>query len=334
MTGFTAIAGDGQITLNWTNPSDIDFAGVDIRRSTIGFPTLGGTFVAEVTGTPGGAGNYTDITVTNGTTYFYSAFAFDEAANFAVGAENAQATATPTLAADNTAPTVIGTSPADGATDVAFDTELSITFSEAMDTATTQGAFSVTNRVAGTFAWSVGNTVLTFTPDSNLAASTGYMVIVGMVAEDAAGNNLVATLTFTFTTGTAPDNIAPGNVTGFTATAGKNEITLNWTNPSEGDFVGMRIMRLQGATAPTTVSEGTQLAEVTGSPSASGNYTDSSLTNGTEYSYTAFAYDNANQPNYASGVQASATPNPPITAVQVVRGSSTCALLSSGQVKC
>ena len=45
VTGFTAIAGDGQIGLSWVNPSDPDFSGVLIKRGITGYPatTSGGT---------------------------------------------------------------------------------------------------------------------------------------------------------------------------------------------------------------------------------------------------------------------------------------------------
>jgi hypothetical protein len=92
VSGFTATAGDALVVLVWTNPGDADLAGIKIQRkvdSAPASPTDGATvFNAMGTG-------YADTGVTNGTTYYYSAFAYDGAGNFAPAA---QAGATPTSA--------------------------------------------------------------------------------------------------------------------------------------------------------------------------------------------------------------------------------------------
>ncbi len=80
---FFAIPGDTVITLNWINPPDIDFAGVRIVRQEGSFPTnpFAGTLVFI------GVGNTVlDTGLTNNTTYFYGAFAYDTHGNFASGA--------------------------------------------------------------------------------------------------------------------------------------------------------------------------------------------------------------------------------------------------------
>ena len=60
--------------LTWGNPPDSDFAGVRIVRKTDSFPTgpNDGTLVYSGVGV-----SYDDTQVTNGTTYYYGAFAFD-----------------------------------------------------------------------------------------------------------------------------------------------------------------------------------------------------------------------------------------------------------------
>ncbi len=90
VSNFRATAGDGQVALSWTNPPDPDFAGVKIFRRTDRFPASpnDGDLIYDGTGT-----ETLDLGLTNGTTYYYAAFAYDFAGNFASGA---LASATPT----------------------------------------------------------------------------------------------------------------------------------------------------------------------------------------------------------------------------------------------
>jgi hypothetical protein len=104
---------------------------------------------------------------------------------------------------DRTAPAVQSAAPAGGATGVATSTAVTVTFSEAMDKASVQSAFSLRRAsdgapVAGTFSWSAN--ALTFRPSAALAGATGYAVRVGTTARDAAGNPLAAEHASGFTT--------------------------------------------------------------------------------------------------------------------------------------
>jgi len=85
-------------------------------------------------------------------------------------------------------PTITSVSPTSEATNVPVTTKISATFSEAMNTASVEAAFSITPSVAGTFSW-VENT-MTFTPIANLAHSTTYTVTISATATDMAGNGL------------------------------------------------------------------------------------------------------------------------------------------------
>jgi len=83
VSNFVAVAGDTEVALSWFNPTDPDFAGVKIRRSTGGAPAgpNDGAAVYEAAGT-----SFTDTGLTNGVTYFYSAFTFDNEPNYSSGA--------------------------------------------------------------------------------------------------------------------------------------------------------------------------------------------------------------------------------------------------------
>jgi len=82
---FTATPGPGslEITLDWTNPADLDFSGVRICRSEIDYPTdpLTCTVIYE-----GPGETFVDTAVVAGVTYYYTNFALDTSMNFASGA--------------------------------------------------------------------------------------------------------------------------------------------------------------------------------------------------------------------------------------------------------
>ncbi len=101
---------------------------------------------------------------------------------------------------DTTAPTVSSVSPADGSVGVARGTDVTVTFSEAMDRASAEAAFSLTPTATGTFSWN-GN-AMTFRPSASLAGGTQYTARVGTGAKDAAvpGNPLAAEKSWSFTT--------------------------------------------------------------------------------------------------------------------------------------
>ena len=93
--------------------------------------------------------------------------------------------------------------PAAGATNVARSTNVSATFSERMDTASAQTAFSLARAdtgaaVTGAFAWS--GTTLTLDPTVDLAAGVEYVATVSTGAKDAAGNALATAKTWRFRT--------------------------------------------------------------------------------------------------------------------------------------
>ena len=85
----------------------------------------------------------------------------------------------PSLTQDITPPTVVSTDPIDGTTGVPVSTTISVAFSEGMDISTTQASFIILPIEDGNYSWSSDSALLTFTPDTNLAYSTSYEVIVG-----------------------------------------------------------------------------------------------------------------------------------------------------------
>ena len=104
---------------------------------------------------------------------------------------------------DATAPTVDAVSPLADATDVAVDTVVTATFSEAMDASTiTTGSFTLAgSAVSGTVTYDPVTYKATFTPSANLAYGHTYTATLTTAITDVAGNPLAAEYTWSFTTG-------------------------------------------------------------------------------------------------------------------------------------
>ena len=117
VTGISAAAGDGAITLSWTNPADLDLAAVRVQRDTGQYPAAptDGTTAFE-----GLASSAEDTGLQNATLYYYTVFSVDHAGNWSSGA---QVSAAPVSAA--AAPEVLtGLTELGGAIDAVPDTAL------------------------------------------------------------------------------------------------------------------------------------------------------------------------------------------------------------------
>ncbi len=132
-------------------------------------------------------------------------------ANITTGATDASGNAlaasytwnfTTTSQADVTPPTVLTVVPANGATSIALNSQITATFSEAMTSSTiTSSTFTLTQgstAITGTVSYS--GTTATFIPASALAGSTVYTATVTTGVKDVAGNALSTAKTWTFTT--------------------------------------------------------------------------------------------------------------------------------------
>ncbi|MCZ7546228.1 MAG: Ig-like domain-containing protein [Anaerolineae bacterium] len=110
-------------------------------------------------------------------------------------------------------PMILETSPRDGASNVALEPSISVTFNQPMDRPSTEAAFSLVNaervqRVPGAFAWEANDTQLTFTPEGRLDLSTTYTVRVEGSALAASGEApLAAGLQWSFITAPPPSII-------------------------------------------------------------------------------------------------------------------------------
>jgi hypothetical protein len=133
---------------------------------------------------------------------------------------------------DEVPPTVVASSPANGAAGVQPNSPITMTFSEAMDASTITAAnvtlklTSSGSTVSGTVAYNPATLTATFTPSASLAFGTGYTLAVSTAAKDASGNSLAAVFSAAFTTAGAPDTTAP-SVVSITPANGAAGVSVN-----------------------------------------------------------------------------------------------------------
>ena len=117
---------------------------------------------------------------------------------------------TTSSAPDTTAPTISSTSPTSGADNVSVSANITITFSESMDSSTINTSnITVTdssgNSVSGVVSYS--NNIATFNPTSDLGYLTVFTVTTGIGVQDTSGNALASSSSFSFTTAAPPPSI-------------------------------------------------------------------------------------------------------------------------------
>ncbi|MCA0144387.1 fibronectin type III domain-containing protein [Blastococcus sp. LR1] len=213
-TGLTAVRGDGRVTLTWTANSEPDRAGYRVFRD--------GVEIAAVAGT-----TYTDIGLTNDTTYRYTLVAVDTHDNRST--PSAQVSATPTDLTPPAAPTGLDVARASGNNVLTW-------------TANTEPDLAG-YRVLRDGVEIATVTSPTFTDGGG--ASRSYAI----VAIDTHGNRSAASAPVTSHTDVTP----PAVPTGLTATRGDARVTLSWTANVENDLASYRVLR-----------NGVEIATVTG----------------------------------------------------------------------
>jgi len=306
VSSFIALpVGKGEkINLSWVNPGEGDFAGTRIRYRTDGFFPTGpsdGFGVDEVNGDISAPTTYyLDIGLTDGVTYYYKAFAYDNAVtpNYAGGVS------TSTYPRDALPPTnvtlFISTAQPQGNT-------ILLTWSTAAITATDfQGVRICSSPVSYPTNYNIG--IVT-----DVAKTTTYYLDIGLVdnltyyyrawAYDEVRNYAIEVAT----TSTYPrDILPPTNVTLFTSSAQPqgNTIHLSWSTATiiASDFQGVRICSSTvGYPGPT----GYNVGIVTDVAKTTTYYLDIGLVDNLTYYYRAWAYDEVR--NYAIEVATTST---------------------------
>ena len=179
-------------------------------------------------------------------------------------------------------PTVIATSPVNGATAVLLNTTVTATFSSVMAPATINtSTFTLTGpggtAVAGAVTYS--GTSATFTPTASLAANSIYIGTITTGATDPGGNALSANFVWSFTTG-PPTVISTVPAGGATVVAVNTSVSATFSEP-------MNPLTLTNATFTVTGPGATPVAGVVSYSGSTATFTPATvLANSTLFTAT------------------------------------------------
>ena len=130
---------------------------------------------------------------------------------------------------DTDGPTIVATSPPDGATDVPLNTSILVRFDEPVDAIRAAAGvhlFSQGVEVAASAALSDGNRLVTLTPAVQLAPSVAYQIVTSPTVTDIGGNPVATATSAAFTTGTTADSSGP-TVVAVTPANGASNVPTN-----------------------------------------------------------------------------------------------------------
>ena len=107
------------------------------------------------------------------------------------------------------------------------------------------------------------------------------------------------------------DTVPPQGVIGLQVASGANQIELSWSNPSDADFVKTVVRFRTDGQFPTSPVDGWPLVEQTAAPGSPGSFLHEDLSEGTTYSYGAFAIDVAGNVAEVATVEGTPMGSPP-----------------------
>ncbi len=286
-TGLTATAGNGQVTLSWKPPVS------DGGAAIIGYDVYLGTSSHGESASPvnkaliSGTG-YTVTGLTNGTTYYFTADAVNDADLHSAVSSEASA-----------GPLTVPGAPG-GLAATAGNGQVSLTWTApASDGGAQITSYNVyqgtTQNVGGKPVASPAGTSVTV---KNLANGSTYyfkVTAVNTAGEGPASGAVSAAPASPVTN--------PGAPTGLTATAGNGRVALSWSAPAADGGAAISGYLIYRGTSPGGESH----VPVNGTLIQGTSYTVTGLANGTAYYFTVAAVNAAKHQGSASG-QASATP--------------------------
>ena len=298
VTNLKAVAGDGKISLSWTNPADDDLYQVEITVSpaagTLANPVY---LLAE----KGKAMSFTAEGLANGTAYTFTVRTIDKSLNKSTGASTAEAVK-PVDTSDKTPPaevTELKAVAGNGKVSLSWvnpaDADLyqvEITASPVAGSLTNPVYLSAVKGAAGGFMAEglMNDTEYTFTLKTiDKSLNVGKAVTVKAAPKGSGG-------------GSSADSTPPAEVTDLNAVAGDGKISLSWQSPADEDLYQVEI---SASPAAGTLANPVYLSA---KKSENMSFSAEGLTNGTGYTFTIKTIDKAL--NKSAGVSNAAAVKP------------------------
>ncbi|MFI5452295.1 FG-GAP-like repeat-containing protein [Pedobacter sp. UC225_61] len=258
-TGLVANAGDAQIKLNWVANPESDLATYEIYGGTSANPTT------LITSVQKGTLTYTDVNLTNGTTYYYRITAKDASGNESPYSNEVSATPQAGQAQTVSIPQGLSANPGDAVVklDWLANTEATLAGYEVYG-GTSANPTTLLTTVP------VGSTTYT---DANLSNGTTYYYRIVAKLTDGSTSGYSNEVSATPQAGQAQTVSIPQ---GLSANPGDAVVKLDWLANTEANLAGYEVYGGTSAN-PTTLLTNVQAGTQT--------YTDANLSNGTTYYY-------------------------------------------------
>ena len=280
VTALNAIAGDGKVSLSWTNPADEDLYQVEITASPAAGTLSNAVYLSAKKDENM---SFTAEGLTNGTGYTFTVKTIDKSLNKSEGTSTAEAVK-PVDTSDKTPPAEVTALNA-----VAGDGKISLSWKNPADEDLYQVEITA-SPAAGTLANAVylsakKSESMSFTAEG-LTNGTAYRFTVKTIDKSlnksagAKTQNPVKPVSGT-------DSTPPAEVTALNAIAGDGKVSLSWTNPADEDLYQVEIT---ASPAAGTLANAVYLAAEKGKAMS---FTAEGLTNGTGYTFTVKTIDKA-----------------------------------------
>lgn len=277
-TGVSAVAGNGQVTVNWTAVTGA--TSYNVYRSTSAGSL--GSKVGSISTT-----TYNDATAANGTTYYYAVTGSNAAGEGPASEPSAGATPAVPVTVP-AAPTAVNA--------MAGNALVTVTWN-ASPTATSYKIYRSTNQ--GSQGTLIGSSSAPSYSDATVVNGSTYYYVV--TAANSAGESAASTQSAPATP--QVPLTAPPAPTGVNATAANAQVAVSWSTAARATSYNVYRSTTQGV-------QGAMIGSIASSATAS--YTDTTSVNGTTYYYTITAVNAAGE-SPASMQSSGATPTAPIT---------------------
>lgn len=313
---FTATAGNGLVVLKWTDPSDVmdngkkvvTWFGTLIRRRTDSYPQneLDGTLVVEnqIFNQYKDTG-FTDVDLTNDTTYYYSAFPFDINNKYTVDTStNSRNTAKPSASLGGIpAITNLSAIPGDKSVRLSWNNP-----SNSQDLNRIEIRMRVDSPInsitEGVLIATYSKPVPTTHVQNELTNGRNYYFKIfeynnyNQVRTEGNESVLVTPTSASYTE----------SIYGFYADPGDSNVLLSWVEPTSTEYIGVTI-RFKTGSYPDGISDGYPVGNTGFFSKNTTSYRHTGLNNGTKYFYRAFTQNlQGNWNDNTFGQQVEATP--------------------------